>query len=312
MATYLVTGGAGFVGSWLVHHLLDQSEQVVVLDDLSTGHRANLADVAERIRFVEGSAADLETVLRAAEGAEVIFHQAAIPSVPRSLEDPIGTHHANVTATLTVLEAARQLGTRRVVYAASSSAYGGSPAIPKVESQLPTPLSPYAAAKLAGEHYLAAYHQTFGVETVALRYFNVFGPRQDPDSPYSAVVVKFARQLLAGQTPTIHGDGTQTRDFTYIENVVQANMLAARSEAGPGNVYNVGCGVETSLLTLLELLADVIGCAVEPAFGPRREGDPLRSLADISAARRDLGYEPGYDLRQGLERLVDHLRTSAD
>ncbi len=230
--------------------------------------------------------------------------------MPRSVEDPLGTHHANVTATLTILEAARQCNVRRVVYAASSSAFGGSAEIPKQEAQIPTPLSPYAAAKLASEQYLWSYYHTFGLETVALRYFNIFGPRQDPNSPYSAVVVKFARQLLTGETPMVHGDGSQTRDFTYIENVVQANWLAAHAERAPGRLYNIGCGEETDLLTLLSVLGEVIGVDATPNFAPRREGDPLRSLADINRAAEELGYQPEIDLREGLTRLVAYLRDN--
>ncbi len=312
MTRHLVTGGAGFIGSWLVEHLVERGVEVVVLDDFSTGRRTNLDHVAHRIRLIEGDASDPDTAALACRGVEVVYHQAAIPSVPRSLDDPIGTHRANVTATLVMLDAARRAKVRRFVYAASSSAYGGAPdELPKREDQRPTPLSPYATAKLASEHYCRAFTASFGLETVALRYFNIFGPRQDPDSPYSAVLARFAKLLLAGETPTIYGDGRQTRDFTYVANAIAANWLAAHAPGVAGRVYNIGCGVESSLLDILDVLGRILGRRVTPRFEPRRAGDPERSVADIARARAELGYAPSVDLRTGLEHLLASLRERA-
>jgi UDP-glucose 4-epimerase len=313
MARYLVTGGAGFIGSWLVERLLAAgTDEVVSLDNLATGLRSRLDHQhAAGARTIIGDVADLDQACAACAGVDIVFHQAAIPSVPRSLDDPLGTHRANVTGTLTLLEAARRSGVRRVVYAASSSAYGGAPhELPKREQQQPTPLSPYAAAKLAGEFYCRAYHASFGLETVCLRYFNIFGPGQDPGSPYAAVLPRFVRAMLTDQAPLIYGDGLQTRDFTYVANAVEANWLAGQAPAtfADGRCYNIGCGEETSLLAIVELLGEINGRPLEPRFEPARAGDPRRSVADISRAGTELGYVPRVGLREGLTRLVAHMR----
>jgi len=301
----LVTGGAGFIGSHLVRALVERGDRVRVVDDLSTGSLENLDGVLDRIEFVKGSVCDRDLMFDATDGVDVVFHQAALASVARSVEDPLATHRACVDGTLIALLAARDRRVRRFIYAASSSAYGGGTQLPIAETQCPNPLSPYAAAKLAGEHYCAAFFEVYGLETVRLRYFNVFGPRQDPNSPYSAVIPLFIRALLRGEAPTVHGDGLQSRDFTYIENVVHANLLAAEAPAHvAGKVYNVATGERTSLLELLGHLKQIIGCDIEPIHGPPRPGDVRHSQADISRARRDLGYEVVVPLQEGLRRTV--------
>jgi UDP-glucose 4-epimerase len=304
MAQVLVTGGAGFIGSHLVEALVRRGDRVRVLDNLSTGTSDNLAAVANQIEAIVGEVADDQQVRAAVEGCELIFHQAALASVPRSVEDPLSTHTACAGGTLNVLNAARRAGVRRVVYAASSSAYGNQPTPRKRESDLPEPLSPYAASKLAGELYCQAFWHTYGLETVALRYFNVFGPRQDPHGPYAAVIPLFIQALLAGQQPTIYGDGQQTRDFTYIDNVVQANLLAAEAPAACGRVLNVGSGQAASLLNLLDELNQILGTRIEPVLAPSRAGDVRDSLADISAAQQVLGYSPTVGLADGLRKTV--------
>ena len=308
MARYLITGGAGFIGSHLIDRLKTEGD-VVVLDDFSTGQRTR---IPEGVCLIEGDVADEACVARACEGVEVVFHQAAIPSVPRSLAEPLRTHRATATGTLVLLDAARQQGVRRVVFAASSSAYGGcvEEGARRVD-MTPAPLSPYAAAKLAGEHYCQAYTASFGLETVRLRYFNIFGPRQDPDSPYSAVLPRWTRALMEGQAPIIYGDGLQTRDFTHVSDAVEANWLAAHAPAASGKVYNVGRGEETSLLSMLDMLREICGVQLEPSFEPARAGDARRSLADISEARADLGYAPSMSLRDGLADLVTHMQAQA-
>jgi UDP-N-acetylglucosamine/UDP-N-acetyl-alpha-D-glucosaminouronate 4-epimerase len=308
MPTYLVTGGAGFVGSHLALALVRHGARVRVLDNLSTGRRDNLAPVTGQVELVSADVADAAAVGRAVAGCEVVFHQAALASVPRSVEDPLATHAACATGTLVVLDQARRAGVRRVVYAASSSAYGNEPQPRKRETDLPSPLSPYAAAKLAAELYCQAFWHSFGLETVALRYFNVFGPRQDPSGPYAAVIPLFIKALLAGQQPTIYGDGLQTRDFTYVENVVQANLLAAEANRAAGQVFNVGSGVSISLLDLLRELNAVFGTNIQPIFQPPRAGDVRDSLADIARAREVLGYRPTVDLAEGLRRTVEYYR----
>lgn len=310
MACVLITGGCGFVGSHLVEALVHRGDRVRVLDDLSTGRSENLAAVADRIELLLGSVADLPAVERAVAGCELVFHQAALASVPRSVAEPLATHAADATGTLHVLDAARRAGVRRVVYAASSSAYGNQPTPRKSESHLPSPLSPYAAAKLTGELYCEAFWHSYGLETVALRYFNVFGPRQDPSGPYAAVIPLFIKAILAGQRPTIFGDGRQTRDFTYVENVVQANLLAAQASGAAGRVFNVGSGQAISLLDLLATLNRILGTQVEPDFQAARTGDVRDSLADISLAKRVLGYQPAVDLVEGLRRTVEFYRRT--
>lgn len=305
MAKYLVTGGAGFIGSHLTTKLVERGESVRVLDDLSTGRVDNLAHLLpNRVHFVAGNVADREQAEAAVKDVDVVFHHAAVASVPQSVNDPLGTHTADATGTVTLLDACRRAGVRRVVYAASSSCYGNRPEMPKCESHLPQVLSPYAAAKLAGELYCEAFAASYPLETVRLRYFNVFGPRQDPKGPYAAVIPLFVSALLEGRRPTIFGDGTQSRDFVYVENVVQANLLAAQAPGISGRVYNVACGVTASVLDLLKEICGLLDKPFEPAFAPPRVGDVQHSSADISAARRDLGYEPSVDLKEGLRRTI--------
>ncbi|GIW99908.1 MAG: UDP-glucose 4-epimerase-like protein [Pirellulaceae bacterium] len=312
MARVLVTGGAGFIGSHLVTSLVQRGDQVVVLDNLSTGFKHNLAHVWEDIEFVHGDVADADTVGRVMKGVELVFHQAALASVPLSIQRPLDTHHACVTGTLNLLHHAAQAGVRRFVYAASSSAYGDQPFSAKRESDLPQTLSPYAAAKLAGEYYCQAFFHSFGLETVGLRYFNVFGPRQDPASPYSAVIPLFVTAILSGKPPTIFGDGQQSRDFIFVDNVVHGNLLAASVPEASGQVFNMGQGKQTTLLQLLDILGELLGQRVEPRFEAARPGDVRESMADISQARRVLGFEPLVDLRRGLEATIDYYRQIAE
>jgi UDP-glucose 4-epimerase len=309
----LVTGGAGFIGSHLVEALLAGGDRVRVVDNLATGHRANLAHLGNDFEWFEGDLADFDVCRRAVEGAGAVLHQAAIPSVPRSVREPLDSHASGPTATLNVLEAARQSGTvRRVVFAASSSAYGDTETLPKHEGMLPVPLSPYAAGKLAGEHYVAVYARTMGLDAVSLRYFNVFGPRQDPSSPYSGVISLFARALAEGRRPTIFGDGRQTRDFTYVANVVHANLLALRSDRPLGGaVYNVGTGRRISLIELVDALNAALGTDLAPEFGPTREGDVRDSQADLAAIGAGLGYTPVVDFEEGLRRTVEWMTTTS-
>jgi len=304
VATCLVTGGAGFIGSSIARELVQRGDRVRVLDDLSTGNRENLADVAGSIAFIEGSLAKPRVVRTAVAGTDYVFHQGALASVPRSIEDPVATNTANATGTLLLLAAAREARVRRVVYAASSSAYGDQPELPKVETMLPSPLSPYAASKLAGEHYCQAFTACYGLETVCLRYFNIYGPRQDPQSPYAAVIPRFIAAMLRGQRPVIYGDGEQSRDFTFIADCVAANLLAATAPNAAGQVLNVACGERHSLNKLVALLNRVLGTAIEPIYEPARRGDVRHSQASIAAARRLLGYEPRFSLEQGLRQTV--------
>ncbi len=304
MADCLVTGGAGFIGSHLAEALLARGHRVRVLDNFSTGRRDNVAAWRGRVEVIEADLADRDAVRAAVRGAELVFHQAALASVPRSVADPLATHQACATGTLHVLLAAREAGVRRVVYAASSSAYGNSARLPKRETDPTLPLSPYAVAKLAGEQYCAAFTQVHGLETVRLRYFNVFGPRQPPDSPYAAVIPRFIRALLAGEPPVIHGDGGQSRDFTYVEDVVRANLLAAEAPGVGGKVYNIAAGRRTTLLELVARINTLLGTGVAPVHDDPRPGDVRHSQADISAARNDLGYAPRFDVEEGLRRCL--------
>lgn len=307
----LVTGGAGFIGSHIASALAASGARVRIIDDLSTGYRENIDEIGGDVDFIEGSVADEGALKRAIEGAELVFHEAAIPSVPRSVENPRQTHVASVDATFSLLLAAKENNVRRIVYAASSSAYGDQPTLPKVETMLPEPLSPYAVAKLVGEHYCQVFTRVYGLETVSLRYFNVFGPRQDPSSQYSGVISRFISALLAGETPVIYGDGEQSRDFTYIGNVVDANLKAAESAKAVGHVVNIANGERISLNELLKELQDLTGKTnVTADYQPTRAGDVKHSLADISLSRDLLGYEPKIDLRQGLSLTMDWWKNS--
>ena len=307
----LVTGGAGFIGSHLAATLTASGARVRVIDDLSTGHRENLDGIDGEIDFVQASLTDSRNLQRAIEDVEVVFHEAAIPSVPRSVENPRETHTACVEATFSLLLAARDARVRRVVYAASSAAYGDQPTLPKDEDMAPAPLSPYAVAKLVGEYYCQAFTHTYGLETVSLRYFNVFGPRQDPSSQYSGVISRFISVLLSGEQPVIFGDGEQSRDFTYIGNVVDANLRAAQTTRGVGHVINVANGERITLNQLLEELKKITGRPeVKAEYREARVGDVRHSLADISRARDLLSYEPRVELQEGLQRTVDWYRES--
>ena len=308
MRTFLVTGGAGFIGSHIAAALVERGDRVRVLDNLSTGHRENLPAGGDRVEFLHGDLNDRELVARAVAGVDCVFHQAALASVPRSVEAPLDTNAACVTGTVALLDAARRAGVRRVVYAGSSSAYGEQVKSPKSEGDLPAPISPYGAAKLAGEYYCQAFTATYGLETVVLRYFNVFGPRQDPNSPYSAVIPLFITALLAGRRPTVFGDGHQSRDFTYVDNVVQGNLCAADAAGASGRVFNVANGRSTSLLDLLAELNRLLGTAVEPLHAPPRAGDIRESLADIRAAQSILGYQPRVGFQEGLQRSLAYYR----
>ncbi len=303
----LVTGGAGFIGSHLTRRMLGMGAQVVILDDLSTGRRSNLDAVAADVELLEGDVGSPEDVRRAVRGCDVVLHQAALPSVPRSVGDPLASHHANATGTLNVLLAARDAGVRRVAFASSSSVYGSVPGLPKHEGMATLPMSPYAVSKLAAESYCRTFFELYGLETVALRYFNVFGPRQDPQSEYAAVVPRFIAALRRGEAPTVFGDGRQSRDFTYVENVVDANVAALQAPAAPGRVYNVACGERITLNRLVDELRRLMGVDVEPVYGPARPGEVRHSFADIGRAREDLGYAPRLSLAEGLRPTIEHL-----
>jgi nucleoside-diphosphate-sugar epimerase len=305
----MVTGGAGFIGSHLVARLLAEGHQVAVVDNLSTGHRHNLAPYLKDIELHEVDIRDLDALHKLMPGVDYIFHQAAMPSVPLSVKRPLDSHEINVTGTMNVLLAARDAGVKRVVYAGSSSAYGDVPEEFKSEDMRAQVKSPYAAAKLAAEGYCQAFNEVYDLETVIIRYFNVFGPRQDPTSAYAAVIPLFATAMIDDQRPTIHGDGTQSRDFTYIDNVVAGNLLAMHSEQAPGEVFNIACGDRITLLDLINDLNELLGKAIEPYFGPERAGDIKHSRAAIDKARRLLGYEPSVTFREGLARTLDYYTT---
>lgn len=309
MSVYLVTGGAGFIGSNLVHELLQRGETVRVLDNFSTGRRSNLADVYGDIDLVEGDLRSSESCRQATKGVDVVLHQGALPSVQRSVSDPFTSHDTNATATMNLLVAARDAGVKRFVYASSSSVYGDSPTMPKQEEMIPRPKSPYAVAKLAGEHYCRIFYELYGLETVCLRYFNVFGPYQDPTSHYSAVIPLFIRAMMAGKAPTIYGDGTQSRDFTFVQNNVHANLLAATQPGVGGQIFNIACGQRYSLLDLMDALNEILGTAIEPTFDHSRRGDVKHSLADIRRAQEMLGYTVQVDFLEGLRRTAAWYRT---
>jgi nucleoside-diphosphate-sugar epimerase len=309
LGLWLVTGAAGFIGRSIAAALLARGEPVRGIDNFVTGKRANLAGL-EGMEFLEADLTDPAACARACAGVDTIFHEAALASVPRSVQDPVSTHRNCVDATLNLLVAAHAAGVRRIIYAGSSSAYGDTPTLPKHEEMTPNPISPYAAAKLAGEHYVRSFARVYGLETVVLRYFNVFGPYQDPESPYSGVLAVFCRRMLAGQQPTIYGDGLQTRDFTYIDNVVEANLLAASAPAATitAKVMNVAAGTRITLNDAFEILCELTGYRGQPANAPPRPGDIRDSLADIRRAQELLGYQPRIDFREGLRRTVDWYR----
>ncbi len=307
---YLVTGGAGFIGSNTVDELVRRGHSVVVLDDVSAGKEENLAEIRNKITFLKGSITDIETLQKAAQQADFVIHLAARTSVPRSVKDPIETNRINVDGTLNVLLAARDNKVKRVVLAASSSVYGETPTLPKVESMQPQPISPYGVSKYVGELYAQIFGRCYGLETVSLRYFNIFGPRQDPDSPYSGVLSRFTTAFLDGTQPIVFGDGQQTRDFTFVDNAVQANLLACEASGAAGHVFNIGTGHAVSLNQTLQLLCRMSGKTLTPSHEPAREGDIRDSLADISRAREVLEYEPAVFFEEGLQRTFDWYRAN--
>jgi UDP-glucose 4-epimerase len=313
MAVYLITGIAGFIGSSLAHALLQRGEQVSGVDNFSTGRRENLSPILGQIDFREADLLDLDAMKLACAGVDYVLHQAAIPSVPKSVLDPIASNQANVDGTLNLLVAAREARVKRVIYAASSSAYGDTPTLPKQERMTPDPISPYAVAKLAGERYMISFYRCYGLETVALRYFNIFGPRQDPSSPYSGVLAKFTTQMLTGKQPTIYGDGEQSRDFTYIDNAVEANLLACKAPAQQvaGKVFNVATGRRVTLNQTYKLLQALTSYSDSPIYGAERGGDIKHSLADISLAEQHFGYKVTVNFEDGLRQTVAWYRTSS-
>jgi UDP-N-acetylglucosamine/UDP-N-acetyl-alpha-D-glucosaminouronate 4-epimerase len=304
----LVTGGGGFIGSHLASRLAELGHDIRILDNFATGQRANMLALPDDVELIEGDIQSYERAHNAIMGCEIVFHQAALPSVPRSVQDPLTSNATNVTGTLNVLLAARDAGVRRVIFASSSSIYGTNGAMPKREGLLPLPISPYAAAKLAAEGYCRSFAEVYGLETVSLRYFNVFGPRQDPTSEYAAAVPKFIARLMAGERPTVFGDGEQSRDFAYVENIVEANVLALHAQGIAGEVYNVGSGESVTLNRLLDELRDLLETDIEAEYVAGRPGDVRHTLADISSARADFGYEPTVSLREGLRRTIEHFR----
>ncbi|HKH98165.1 MAG TPA: SDR family oxidoreductase [Candidatus Sulfotelmatobacter sp.] len=310
MALFLITGIGGFIGSSLARALLARGEQVRGVDNFSTGKRENLAEIAAHIDLREADILDLDAMHKACAGVDYVLHEAAIPSVPKSVLDPLGSNRANVDGTVNLLVAARDAKVKRVVYAASSSAYGDTPTLPKHEAMKPDPISPYAVAKLAGEHYMTSFYRCYQLETVSLRYFNVFGPRQDPSSPYSGVMAKFITAMLRGEQPTVFGDGEQSRDFTYIDNAVEANLLACTAPAAraAGQVFNVATGRRITLNETFRALQGLTGYSVQPKYAPERGGDIKHSLADISKAAASLGYKPSVDFEEGLRRTVEWYR----
>lgn len=305
MDKFLVTGGAGFIGSNITRKLVQQGCFVRVLDNLLTGKKSNLDDVIDKIEFIEADMGDIDIAKDAMKDIDVVLHQGALPSVPKSIDNPAATHRHCVDATFNVLLAARDMKIKRLVYAASSSAYGDTPTLPKVETMLTRPLSPYAAAKLMGEYYCSVFYNVYGLETIALRYFNVFGPYQDPKSQYAAAIPAFVTSILKDKSPTIYGDGLQSRDFTYIDNVVEANLLAARAKKTQGQVINIACGDSITVNEIIEIINNLLGKDVKSNYVDSRPGDVKHSLADISLAEKVIGYKPTVSFRQGLEKAID-------
>lgn len=308
MATYLVTGGAGFIGSHIATELVERGETVRVFDNLSTGRASNLDHIRDGVTFVEGDLRNADAVNSAVRGVDHILHQGALPSVPRSINDPIGSNACNVDGTVNILVAAKTFGVKRVVVASSSSVYGNTPTLPKIETMRQSPLSPYAVSKLATEQYAVAFWHSFGLETVSLRYFNVFGPRQDPNSEYAAVIPKFLSMMLRGESPTIYGDGEQSRDFTYVENVVSANLLSCTAPDVGGEVFNCACNEQISLNQLVDMLNERLGTRIEPIYADVRPGDVKHSRADISKAEKMLRYKVTVPFSEGLNRLISEAR----
>ncbi len=310
MATYLITGVAGFIGSSLARAVLAQGDQVRGIDNFATGKRENITEILDRIDFREVDILDLDAIHEACRGVDYIFHEAAIPSVPKSVLDPLGSNRTNVDGTVHLLIAAKDAKVKRMVYAASSSAYGDTPTLPKREDMPPNTISPYAVAKLASEYYMTSFYRCYGLETVCLRYFNIFGPRQDPTSPYSGVLAKFITQMLDGEQPTILGDGAQSRDFTYIDNAVDANLLAIKAAASQaaGRVFNVATGERADLNEIFQLLKKIIGYKGDVKYGPERAGDVKHSLADLSLTEKYLGYKPKVNFEEGLRLTVEWYR----
>jgi len=312
MSKYVVTGGAGFIGSALVRGLLrNGASTVVVIDNLLTGQEENLDEVRSSVEFHRADIRDYDQIAPLVRGADIVFHEAAIPSVPRSIQDPVPSHEVNINGTFQVLRAAAAGGVKRVVYAASSSAYGDTEVLPKIETMNPRPKSPYALQKLAGEYYSSIFTECFNLETVSLRYFNVFGPRQDPSSPYSGVLSLFIRSILERRSPTIYGDGEQSRDFTYVDDVVSLNLKAAQAKGASGKMYNGGNGGRITLNQAWALLQKIEGVDIPPSFGPERPGDVRHSQADTTAAHTDLGYVPAFSFEQGLRLTLDWFRSRA-
>jgi len=310
MPVYVVTGGAGFIGSHIAEELVRRNQQVRIVDDFSSGKAANIASFRDRVDVITADIADRSSIARAFDGADFVIHQAAIPSVPKSMLDPVTSNRANVDGTLNVLLAARDAGVKRVVYASSSSLYGDSPTLPKREDMTPDPLSPYGAQKLFGEMYSRLFSKAFGLETVSLRYFNVFGPRQDATSQYSGVLAKFIPAVLESRRPTIYGDGTQSRDFTYVANVVEANLLACTAPGVAGEALNIACGDRITVRAMLDQINAIIGKSMEPIYSERRPGDILHSQADITKARRLLNYNPAVSFQEGLRRTIEWYREN--
>jgi UDP-glucose 4-epimerase len=310
MDKFLVTGGAGFIGSNICRKLVSQDCFVRVVDNLITGKKSNLADIFDRIEFVEADMGD-ETVARSAmKNVDVVLHQGALPSVPRSVDDPAATHKHCVDATFTLLLAARDAGIKRFVYASSSSTYGDTPTLPKVETIPPSPLSPYAVGKLVGEYYCSVFYQVYGLDTISLRYFNIFGPYQDPTSEYAAAIPAFVKAMLNDKSPTIYGDGQQSRDFTYIDNVVEANLLAAKAKQTKGDVVNIACGSAITVNAIIDAINGLLGKNIKPTYTDPRPGDVKHSLADITLAKKLIGYEPIVPFQQGLDKAISWYRDN--